>query len=227
MLTIQTFIINFNPLIVDHIAKIFEPEHILLVSTIINDTFIEITSDKQTFTVHFAINVLVSKDGVFDVDNIGGVIDYIFEADLVKNTYELSLILKYDKDHFDITKEEFDPKSDKFSTKPTHHAIVSLPDNMSVKNMVAVGASSVYVAAAPFVLGVLGGKSHNTKTKNKKTKNKKTKNKKTKNKKTKNKKTKNKKKKNKKTKNKKTKNKKTKNKKMKNKKIKKSRKTKK
>jgi hypothetical protein len=175
LLTIQTFVINLNPLIVDHIAKIFEPEHILLVSTIINDTFIEITHDKQTFTVHFAINVLVSKDGAFDVDNVGGVMYYVFEADLIENTYQLSLILKYDKDNFDATKEEFDPKSDKFAAKPQHKEIISLPENMSVKNMIAVGASSAYVAATPFVLGVLGGnkkrkrKTHNKTSHNKKT----------------------------------------------------------
>jgi hypothetical protein len=202
LLTIQTFVINFNPLIIDHIATIFKPEHILLLSTIINETFIEITPDKQTVAVHFAINVLVSKDGMFDVENVVGVIDYVFEADLIKNSYELSLILKYDKDNFDATKEEFDPKSDKFTTKPKQF---SMPANMSIKNMVAVGASSVYLAATPFVLGVLGGKNpHNRKSHNRKSHNRKSHNKKSHNKKSHNKKSHNKKSHNKKSHNKKT-----------------------
>ena len=52
-------------------------------------------------------------------ENYNTIIDYVFEADFIKNTYELSLILKYDKDNFDREKDVFNNNIQIFTVSNT------------------------------------------------------------------------------------------------------------
>ena len=158
LLIMQPFQIEVREMIRDHLDKIYKPEELLFMNTIINNVYIDITPTKQTFTVHYATHLLPTKDNSYDVENICGLVDWIFEVNLLQNTYKLTLILKYDEDNFDKTTEEFDPTSNEFDKKP--HSLTN-------KDMIAVGASSVYITAIPFVLGVLGGKKTNKTKRNK------------------------------------------------------------
>ena len=161
LLIMQPFQIEVREMIRAHLDKIYKPEELLFMNTIINNAYIEITPTKQTFAVHYATHILPTKDNYYDVENICGLVDWIFEVNLLQHTYKLTLILKYDEDNFDKTIDEFDPTSNEFDTQ-----IHSLTN----KDIIAVGASSVYITAIPFVLGVLGGKKTNKTTRNKKKK---------------------------------------------------------
>ena len=154
----QAFLINTTRFVLQHISKTFAPEMVLGLSTLVNDNFIEINKNAQQMTTHYASKIIISDDGYFDPSNVTGVIDYVFICDLLKNTYKLSVVLKYDKDGFDITKDEFNPKSPSFSKKHKN----MLPANVSPKILIATGISTVGVVTAPFFLGLLGGNKNKT-----------------------------------------------------------------
>ena len=154
-------------MIMDHLMKLFKPEGISFMNLKKKAVFIEVTPHKQTCVIQLATFVIIGKDDVMDPENMCGVVEYMFKADLINNTYELlSFILKVDREYFDMAAEEFDPDSKKFVPPPSINLGTASPNAPSSPNLTAVGASTVYVAATPFILGALGGK----KSKRKKTK---------------------------------------------------------
>ena len=154
----QAFLINTTRFVLQHISKTFEPETILGLSTLVNDNYIEIDKNTQKMTTHYASKIIISEDGILDPDDVTGVIDYVFVCDLLKNTYKLSVVLKYDKDGFDVTKDEFNPKSSSFSKKQKS----MLPNNVRTKMLIAAGVSAAGVITSPFLLGLLGGNKNKT-----------------------------------------------------------------
>ena len=79
----QAFLINTTRFVLQHISKTFEPETVLGLSTLVNDNYIEINKNTQKMTTHYASKIIMSEDGLFDPDNVTGVIDYVFVCDLL------------------------------------------------------------------------------------------------------------------------------------------------
>uniref|UniRef100_A0A6C0LJ91 Uncharacterized protein n=1 Tax=viral metagenome TaxID=1070528 RepID=A0A6C0LJ91_9ZZZZ len=154
----QAFLINTTRFVLQHISKTFEPESIMGLSTLVNDNYIEIDKNTQKMTTHYASKIMMSEDGFFDPDNVAGVIDYVFVCDLLKNTYQLSVVLKYDKNGYDDSKDEFNPKSASFSKQKTR----MFPNNVSTNLLIATGISTAGVITTPFLLGLLGGNKKKT-----------------------------------------------------------------
>ena len=194
LLSIQDFTINLNYLITKKLNILFNPHQVFFVSQILTKQFIEITKQSETFVKHFATQFVITDDsGSFDPENTHGVVDYVFYANLKKNTYGLSIIIKYNNVKFDISNEINNPLNDKFySTLKNKDRIKGVENYLnpeeeeedkksitsgSVKDAFAVGSSVAYIITIPLVLGGLG----KNRTKNRKNKNR-TKNRKYKNK---------------------------------------------
>ena len=195
LLSIQDFTINLNYLITKKLNILFNPHQVFFVSQILTKQFIEITKQSETFVKHFATQFVITDDsGSFDPENTHGVVDYVFYANLKKNTYGLSIIIKYNNVKFDISNEINNPLNDKFySTLKNKDRIKGVENYLnpeeeeeenkksitsgSVNDAFAVGSSVAYIITIPLVLGGLG----KNRTKNRKNKNR-TKNRKYKNK---------------------------------------------
>ena len=195
LLSIQDFTINLNYLITKKLNILFNPHQVFFVSQILTKQFIEITKQSETFVKHFATQFVITDDsGSFDPENTHGVVDYVFYANLKKNTYGLSIIIKYNNVKFDISNEINNPLNDKFySTLKNKDRIKGVENYLnpeeeeeenkksitsgSVKDAFAVGSSVAYIITIPLALGGLG----KNRTKNRKNKNR-TKNRKYKNK---------------------------------------------
>ena len=195
LLSIQDFTINLNYLITKKLGILFNPHQVLGVSQFhkITKYFIEITKQSETFVHHFATHFVITDDlGSYDIEFPDGVIDYVFYANLKKNTYGLSIIIKYNNVKFDISNEINNPLNDKFySTLKNKDRIKGVENYLnpeeeenkksittgSVKDAFAVGSSVAYIITIPLALGGLG----KNRTKNRKNKNR-TKNRKYKNK---------------------------------------------
>ena len=187
LLSIQDFTINLNYLITKKLGILFNPHQVLGVSQFhkITKYFIEITKQSETFVHHFATHFVITYDSGYDVELPDGVIDYVFYANLKKNTYGLSIIIKYNNVKFDISNEINNPLNDKFySTLKNKDRIKGVENYLnpeeeeeedkksitsgSVKDAFAVGSSVAYIITIPLVLGGLG----KNRTKNRKYKNK-------------------------------------------------------
>jgi len=195
LLSIQDFTINLNYLITKKLDILFNPHKSRTVTKILTKQFIEITKQSETFVEHYATHFVITNDsGSFDPENTRGVIDYVFYANLKKNTYGLSIIIKYNNVKFDISNEINNPLNDKFySTLKNKDRIKGVENYLnpeeeeeeedkksimsgSVKDAFAVGSSVAYIITIPLALGGLG----KNRTKNRKNKNR-TKNRKNKN----------------------------------------------
>ena len=183
LLSIQDFTINLNYLITKKLNILFNPHQVFFVSQILTKQFIEITKQSETFVKHFATQFVITDDsGSFDPENTHGVVDYVFYANLKKNTYGLSIIIKYNNVKFDISNEINNPLNDKFySTLKNKDRIKGVENYLnpeeeedkksimsgSAKDAFAVGSSVAYIITIPLALGGLGKK----RTKNRKYKN--------------------------------------------------------
>ena len=185
LLSIQDFTINLNYLITKKLNILFNPHQVFFVSQILTKQFIEITKQSETFVKHFATQFVITDDsGSFDPENTHGVVDYVFYANIKKNTYGLSIIIKYNNVKFDISNEINNPLNDKFySTLKNKDRIKGVENYLnpeeeeeenkksimsgSVKDAFAVGSSVAYIISIPLALGGLGKK----RTKNRKYKN--------------------------------------------------------
>jgi hypothetical protein len=164
---IQSFGINFSNLIKDYLMKLVG-KNILFLRTLNNKIFITIKKGQEKIVYLHSCYMVLEKDNYFDPENIKGVFDLVFEADLIKNTYDVSVIARFNEKKFDLYDVQNDPKSALFGKGRK----VKIDQKYMTKDYVAAGVSAFYVAGMPFLLGLGGSKKKTKRGKNKNYKNK-------------------------------------------------------
>ena len=133
-------------------------KNILFLRTLNNKIFITIKKGEEKIVYLHSCYMVIEKDNYFDVENIKGVFDLVFEGDLLKNTYDVSIICRYNEKKFNINDDKYNPKSASFGKGRK----IKIDQKYMTKDYVAAGVSAFYVAGMPFLLG-LGGSKRKTK----------------------------------------------------------------
>ena len=168
-------IINFlTDLITLLIMKKLAPEK-LIITKAEKNVSITLTKIDQNIVYNFKTKFYITKDGsIYDPEFTCGDMEFIFLIDLKNNTYKIQNFkckynaitcyqTEYPEENPEAPKEKEEENVN--NKKKTDKSQLAIP--------IGIGIGATALAAAPFILGALGGKNKKSKTKSKKIKNKK------------------------------------------------------